>query len=434
MNLEELRRRRAAARDANRALIEAARAAGRDLSDEERSQFDARMAEIRSLSADIDRAKAFEADERAAGRPQREPTLPNPATPPPGETQRFASFGEQLRAVAVAAVSDGRQVDRRLIEERAPSGANEGVPTDGGFLVQSDFSTELLRRSYATGQVISRARRIPISSGANSLKINGINETSRANGSRWGGVQSYWAAEADTATASRPKFRQVELNLNKLLGFFYTTDELLADAAALEEIGMLAFSDEFGFKLDDAAVRGPGAGTPLGILNSPSLVTVAKEGGQAAATIVYENLVKMWSRMWAASRPNAVWFINQDIEPQLFTMGLIVGTGGAPVYLPPGGLSATPYGTLFGRPVVPIEQCSTLGTVGDIILADMSQYVAAEKGGMQSAASIHVRFLYDESCFRFTMRVDGQPLWNSALTPANGSNTLSPFVALATRS
>ena len=129
-----------------------------------------------------------------------------------------------------------------------------------------------------------------------------------------------------------------------------------------------------------------------------------------------------------------MWFINQDIEPQLFTMGLIVGTGGAPVYLPPGGLSASPYGTLFGRPAVPIEQCSTLGTVGDIILADMSQYVAAEKGGMQTAASIHVRFLYDESCFRFTLRVDGQPMWNTALTPANGSNTLSPFVALATRS
>jgi len=101
--------------------------------------------------------------------------------------------------------------------------------------------------------------------------------------------------------------------------------------------------------------------------------------------------------------------------------------------MPPGGMSATPYGTLFGRPMLPIEQASTVGTVGDLILADMSQYVVAEKGGMQSASSLHVRFLYDEAVFRFTLRIDGQPMWSAPLTPSQGSNTLSPFVTLATR-
>jgi HK97 family phage major capsid protein len=115
-------------------------------------------------------------------------------------------------------------------------------------------------------------------------------------------------------------------------------------------------------------------------------------------------------------------------------MGLIVGTGGSPIYMPPGGLSASPYGTLFGRPMLPIEQASTVGTVGDILLLDPTQYIMGDKGGMQSASSVHVRFIYDESVYRFTLRTDGQPLWNSALTPAKGSNTLSPFVALATRS
>lgn len=432
--LAELRRRRGELRDAQRALIVAARAANRDLTDDERGQFDARLADIERLNGDETRYAALEADEvrRLGDNPNTPPTPDDPNPPSPDNSQRFASFGEMLQSVR-RAEGPGARLDARLTT-RAASGANETTPSDGGFLVQQDFATELLRRVYATGNLASRTRHIPISSNANGIKINGINETSRANGSRWGGVQSYWVGEAETVTASRPKFRQIELNLHKLMALFYATDELLQDAAALESVAMMAFEEEFGFKVDDAIIRGNGAGQPLGFLNAPCLVTVAKEGGQAAATIVLENIVKMWARMWGPSRQNAVWLYNQDIEPILFTMGMIIGTGGSPIFMPPGGLSSSPYSTLLGRPMIPVEQAATLGTVGDLMLVDPSQYVMADKGGLQTASSIHVRFLYDESVFRFTLRTDGQPMWNAALTPSQGSNTLSPFVALATRS
>ena len=116
-------------------------------------------------------------------------------------------------------------------------------------------------------------------------------------------------------------------------------------------------------------------------------------------------------------------------------MSLAVGTGGIPIYMPAGGLSGQPYATLFGRPVIAIEQCPTLGDVGDIIFADLSGYILAEKGGIESAMSIHVKFDYDESVFRFVTRLDGQPWRASALTPYKGtsSNSLSHFVALAER-
>ena len=57
-----------------------------------------------------------------------------------------------------------------------------------------------------------------------------------------------------------------------------------------------------------------------------------------------------------------------------------------------------------GRPVIPIEYCSAVGTVGDIILADMSQYVTISKGSLESAMSIHLRFDYAEEAFRFIFR------------------------------
>ena len=346
---------------------------------------------------------------------------------PNKEEQRgFRTFGEQMMAVYRASTPAGR-IDRRLTT-RSASGLNETNPSDGGFLVQKDFVADLLKRTYETGVIASKVHKIPLTTNANGIKINAIDEVSRANGSRWGGIQTYWENEADQITGSKPKFRSMDLSLKKLTGLCYVTDELLQDASALENVLKQGFAEEFGFKIDDAILRGTGAGQPLGILNSDSLVTVAKESGQTAK-ITVANLVKMWSRLWSRSRANSVWYINPELEPELYQLTV----GDKPVYIPAGGLSDAPYGTLFGRPVLPLEQCEELGKTGDIILADFSQYLLIDKGGINATSSIHVRFLYDENVFRFIYRVDGQPVWNKPLTPYKGSATVSPFVALGTR-
>lgn len=417
---------------------------GRGLNETEEAQFRAIMAEVEALSASIGVEETLRSAEEVSDAPKATPTRPTPATQLPDDTraarptitfpkaERFRSFGDQLQAV-LRSSRPGATVDNRLVEQRAASGLNETIPGDGGFLVQTDFATELIRRSYENAALASRARRVSLSSNANSIKLPVVHETSRANGSRFGGVLAYWAAEADSVTTSKPEFREVELTLHKLMATCYLTDELMADAGALETFVRDAYAQEMAFKLDDAILRGTGAGQPLGILGHAATVSVAKEGGQVAATLQSENIMKMWARTWARSRPNAVWFHNQDIEPQLFQFGVMVGVGGSTIYMPPGGLSQSPYGTLFGRPLVAIEQAPTLGTVGDIIFADMNQYLVVDKGGVQSAVSVHVRFLNDETVFRFVYRVAGQPLWHAALTPFQGSNTLSPFVTLDTR-
>jgi HK97 family phage major capsid protein len=397
-------------------------------------EIKAKTAELQAIEAKIEAQKSLDEgknfDENGEIIKDTMPAFTPLYAEPNKHEKTWKSAGEFLLAVKNAAAPGG-QIDNRLTIKA--SGMSESVPSDGGFLVDMDFSTQLLTKTYDASSVASKAFRIPVADGKTGIKINGIDEKSRANGSRYGGVQMYWENEADTVTGTKPKLRQIELSYKKLIGICYATDELLSDAMALEAIITKAFTDEFSFKVDDACINGTGSGQPLGILNSPCLVTVAKESEQVADTIAWENIVKMWSRMWGRSRRNAAWFINQDIEPQLYSMALSVGTGGLPVYLPAGGASAQPYSTLFGRPVIPVEQCSALGDVGDVILADMSQYAMIDKGGLQSAQSIHVRFLYDENVFRFVYRTDGQPMWNSALTPFKGSSTLSPFVTLAAR-
>jgi len=348
----------------------------------------------------------------------------------------FASWGEQLQAVMRAGLPNG-YIDPRLriadAEKRAAQGMSVSVPSDGGFLVQQDFANEIMREVFDTGLLASRCRRIPITVG-NSIKIPGLDETSRATGSRQGGVRAYWADEASQFTASKPKFRSMELNLHKMIGLCYLTDELMDDAPALESYVRQAFVDEFSFQVDDAIMEGNGAGQPLGIKNAGCVVAQAIEGGQAATTIVYENILKMWSRLLPQAKSDAVWLINTDCTPQLGQMSLSVGSGGSAVYIPPGGASASPYGTLMGKPILEIEQAETVGTQGDITLANFRRgYLLAEKGGVKADMSIHVRFLYDEQVFRFVLRLDGQPMLSSAITPFKGTNTLSHFVQLAVR-
>lgn len=349
----------------------------------------------------------------------------------------FNRFGDQLRAI-MQSTGPGAGIDKRLLEVYAATGMSEGTPADGGFLLQDTYAADLFKRINETGKVFARiTRRYPLGGNSNSIKMPAIDETSRADGSRWGGVRAYWVAEGASTTATKPALQRIALELNKLMAVAYATNEQLSDTPIIEALVRDGFGEEFGFKLDDAAINGSGVGEPLGVLNAAATVSQAKETGQAAATIVFQNVLKMWSRLIASSRGNAVWFINQDCEPQLSQMNLAVGTGGVPVYMPAGGISGLPYSTLFGRPVVPIEQCSTVGTVGDVILADMSQYWAIDKGapGGDLTSSIHVQFLTDETAFRATYRADFRPMWTSALTPFKGtSNTVSPFVTLATRS
>lgn len=402
--------------------------------------FDA-VDELKSIVTTLERQEQMRIE---LERPEKPVTNPKPVVSKTYEVgdnlkskEKFGSLGQQLAAV-IHACRPGGNADPRLFNQPkgAATGLNETVPSDGGFLVQQDFAQELLQDVMNTGLIAPMCRRVTISGNANSMKINGVDETSRATGSRHGGIRGYWADEAEEKTASKPKFRKIELNLHKMVGLCYATDELLGDAAALESVIRQGFASEFGFMIDDAIISGTGAGQPLGILNSGALVTVAKEAQQADDTVVAENVINMYARLFAASRPNAVWLINQAIEPQLMKMSIAIGTGGQLIYMPPGGLSSSPYGQLLGRPVMAIEQCQALGDLGDIILADFRDgYILAEKGGIESAMSIHVRFIYDESVFRFVLRIDGQPVRATPLTPYKGGATAtqSHFITLAAR-
>jgi HK97 family phage major capsid protein len=395
---------------------------------EESAKIKGLLAEVKDYDAQIETKEALNAAARtapAAGVVSIE-VGKNRA-----EDKPFKHFGEFLGAVKQQTIRGGHVADPRL---QAALGSSETSDTDGGFLVPVEQNLEVIERVWDEGLVSGRADRTPMKSSRMTRPV--LNENSRAAGFRYGGIQVYREAEAGNYVSSKPNFGMLELINQKLIGLLYATEELMEDTDALNAWASKTFPKAMAFQLDLECFSGTGAGQFLGIMNSPALVTVNKDSGQATGTISTSNVLNMHAALIATSRKNAAWFINQNCEQQLYQL-TIPGEAGTAValYVQPGTGSNVngQYGKILGHPVIPIEQASSLSTTGDIVLADMDEYLIGERSGIRADSSIHVQFLTGQTAFRWMMRNDGKPKWRAPLTPLNGSQALSSFVALQSR-
>jgi HK97 family phage major capsid protein len=347
----------------------------------------------------------------------------------------FRNLGEFAMAVRAAAHPQAAYIDPRLIANAPTTYSSEGTGADGGYGVPPDFRTEIWEKINGEDSLFGRTDSNPTSK--NTLVLP-ADETTPWDST--GGIQAYFESEAGQLSQSKISVKEKTIRLNKLTALVPVTEELLEDAPGLDAYLRKKVGEKFDFKLNHKIVQGTGAGEPMGILKSSSIVSVTKESGQAADTILVENIDKIWSRMYAPLRRDAVWLINQDIEPQLNGMfryikdasGNIVNA--VPAYMPPGGVSNLPFGTLYGREIVPTQACETVGDKGDIIFVNLKQYLTIYKqGGVRADVSMHLWFDYGVMAYRFILRIAGQPWWAGVVNPRDGSNTLSWAVTLDER-
>lgn len=355
----------------------------------------------------------------------------------------FANLGDQLRAVMRAAGGDTRSQAKLLQVRSAALGGSEAVPSDGGFLVAPEFSREILKRAYLTSAIWQRCLHIPI--GSSSFKRPQFDESSRAAGSRLGGVQMDWDQEASsiqprtlagTNHSQKPAFNNIELKANKLTGLLNLTSEVDADSDGFNTWCQYAMAEEMMFTFENCVVQGTGAGQPEGIMNSPSLITVPAQSGQQPGTVLSQNIYDMIKAFWGASynSTGSIWLYNQQLLGNLAALATIVGVAGGQSTLWQWCNSNDNYDRLAGIPALQSEYCSIPGTPGDIILCDLSRYIIATRE-IRQEISIHVLFLSDENCFRFVLRAGGQTVDRSSVTALNGSPPYqtSSFVALGQR-
>lgn len=338
----------------------------------------------------------------------------------------FANSAEYFQAIWHNK-DHGAENTARLKRVRAAFSST--VPSEGGFLVPETLRSELLRVALETSIVRPRARVIPMETMR--VPFPAIDSNTNVS-SVYGGIVGYWTEEGAALTASQAAFGRVVLDAKKLTAYTEVPNELVSDSvmsfqAFIDEI----FPEALGFYEDDAFINGSGVGEPLGFLNASAAIEVAKESGQAADTVVWENIVKVYARMLPSSLGRAVWVVSHDVFPELATMALSVGTGGSAIWLNNGAVG--PPMSILGRPVIVSEKAPSLGNAGDVNFVDLGFYLIGDRQAMSATSSAHYKFGNDMTAYRVIERVDGRPWLQTAITPKNNGATLSPFVKVAER-
>jgi HK97 family phage major capsid protein len=428
MTLQEMRDKHKAALAAARVMIEAKIESGKDWEDGAEKKYNDLKASADLMKSNIDEFLDLNDLEDVTEPVAAVGTAHGIEV---GHKPVYKNVGEQLLDIRAMSIDNSsapaaRERFQKVVNE---SGLKTGVDSEGGYLIETDKSKEIIQTSVETGVLSSRCVTQPIGGDSDGFEYFAANDRDRSAGVFLGGVRAYRKAESEEMTKwATANIDPREIKLHDQYALLKVTNRMLRDNVALTGLVKNAVPKAFAFLDDKEIFEGTGSGQHLGVMNSDVKIAVAKESGQTAKTIVAKNIINMWSRFYGNIN-NAAWFVNQDCTPQLPFLTI----GDQPIFVPGGTFANAPYGVLLGRPIVPIEHCETLGTEGDIMLGDFSQYMRITKGGVEEAESIHVRFLTDEKVFRWIKRNNGQPIHDEPITPLKGSATLSPFVTLAVR-
>lgn len=449
MTIPEMQKARAAAVANAKAIIDECKAKSVDLTAEQATQVDSFLAEKDDWDAKIQAAEQNAARiarvdgaaasignggrSTAAGASSVRVTKENFEDDPKCGFKSHREFLSEVMNVSIGRTQPSKRLQfLRSPDPQSAAGSDEqSIMSNpyGGFLLPEGFAPNLLTVPMEGDPTAGLVTPVP-------MQVPTINLPARVDKNHStsvsGGLRVYRRAETAAANSSRTELERIKLEATSLTGLAYASEELLTYSpisfVALLDAG---FGDEFRSKMLKEKLNGTGVGEAMGVINAPGTVSIAKETMQTADTINGTNITKMRARCYNYSR--AIWLANHDTLPNLMACHIALTNGSVALFAPGNGTDKPD--TLFGRPIYFTEYCKTIGDLGDIILGDWSQYLWGTLGNANPnrAESIHVRFEYNERAFRFTMMNDGQPWWRSALTPANGSNTLSPFVTLAER-
>lgn len=365
-------------------------------------------------------------------------------TPPPTAPQKpggFKSLGEML--TAIHGVTFKAKFDPRLKtagpDDLGPQDGKAGwqpenkdlvenVGASGGFLVFPEHQNQLF--SIDPLSLIFRQRATVLPMRARVMQVPVLDQTGApaAGSSYFGGSVAYWTEEGEYKEESQPKFRQMQLVAHKLVVYTEASDELLADSAVpLEALLQNLFRANVLNEEEWTFINGTGAGQPLGVVTAntatglgPTIV-VARTG---AGAIVVQDIFNMLSAFQGRS---PIWIAHQSTMPQILALN---GPAANPSYVWIGNGRDQMPTTLMGYPIFFVENAQPLGTMGDIILADLSKYLIGDRQMVTLDASKHYRFRYDLTSWRAVHRVDGRPWLSAPITYRDGVTQVSPFVIL----
>ena len=334
----------------------------------------------------------------------------------------FGDLGDFFSAVLKQ--SKGFRDDRLVM---ATKDMAEGAGVSGGYMVPAGHANEVY--SLAAERSIVEVRAHVFDIPGRDISLPALDQYGSVAGKPnfWGMVEMEWTDEGGQKPLTEPLFKEIKLVLHGLKGFAIVNDELLDDSnpsisAFLQ--GQLVGATSW-WK-DRSYLMGNGVGQPLGIVGAPGTYTQVRV---VAGAFEYLDAVNMLSHFKPVN--GGCWILHQTVMPDVFAMQ---DPGNNYIWHPGsglGGVAGPAPGTLLGYPVHFTENLPPLGTTGDVLLCDLSQYYIARNKGIVVDVSREHLFRTDKTCFRVVSRVDGQPAVQATILLADGATQMSPFVELS---
>lgn len=403
----ELRRRRGETLDQADALVDAAEAEDRALTDQEKEQHDGHQQEARALAARIEALEQRAARDTQGGRVD--------VTGDRADDYQWRDLGEFIASVAIAPTDPRLQQYRQL---------SMGVGPAGGFMVPEQFGDMRSEISPQAAVVRPRAEVIPAGDPPDAAITFPALDQSGALGV-YSGVTVEWIAEGAPKPETEPTLREIKLEPQEVAAYIPFTDKLLRNAPASGALAERLLRRAIIAAEDVAFHSGTGVGQPLGYLGHPATLVVARNGfPEAADGDNYSDLVNMYAAVLQDGNP-LVWTYSPTLLPELMQTTDANGN-----YIWTQSARDGEPDRILGIPALNNQRLPVLGAEGDLCLLNLRHYYVKDGSGIFVATSEHVRFTRNQTLIKAFWNVDGQPGLTTPLLLEDGVTQVSPFVVL----
>lgn len=283
-NVMELRKKRAQLWEGAKAFLDSHQDKDGKLSAEDAAAYDKMEADVVALGKDIERMERQMAIDAELAKPTSEPIVNKPVAKVPEKTGRATD--EYRKAMIAAIRSNFRNVSNVL---------QEGVDTDGGYLVPEEYDSRLI--DVLNEECIMRNLGTKITT-SGERKIN-IAATKPA---------ASWIEEGGALSFGDATFDQIIMDAYKLHVAIKVTEELLYDSAFnLESYIIQQFGKAIANAEEDAFLNGDGNHKPTGLL-----ATAQTGVTTSGASITADDLIELVYKLKRPYRKSAAFIVNDQ--------------------------------------------------------------------------------------------------------------------------
>jgi HK97 family phage major capsid protein len=367
MNAKQMGEKRSALNEQMNGLLSAAQAEGRNLTTEEKVQFDAMYAEQNELRNDVKRIEQAEELKKELAAKADE-VRDNAA---PAKVEARDAFNAYLRK----GINGLNAAEARAIQELRDGGGTDTQVTTtdglGGFLVPENWSDFISATELFKSDIEQVATVIRTANGQ-AFNLPANDDVAQV---------AAILGEGTAATVSDMDFTNVKFDPYTYgSGLVKVSNQLMSDNAFdLASFVGAQLANRLKRGINAGLTSGNGTSAPQGVVTGSSL---GKTAASATAVTVSEAMDLFYS-VDASYRnaPNAGWMMNSNTAKAIRILGF-GETNDFPAYVP--GMSVGEPDMLFGKPVYINEDMADIATgVKSILFGDLSQYYIHEAGGVQ---------------------------------------------------